>query len=363
MSIMSTPSLIKSIKPFSSAKSYDFPFNYTSGAQAVRNNLIIQEVSTGSEVYNKTIESFSSKHPVLSNTLSSGVAYRAKVRVGNTQNAWSEFSEWAIFWVLDLPNLTITNIDYDNQNRVYSQTVIFSGDYSHPNGEKLQSFRYNLYDNNKNLLKSYSEQYSDGSIPLAQEVTGLVNGELYYIELKIITVNLQEFSTGLALVRPFYTAPSLTSAIGVENIPSEGAIKVTANIIQVIGRLYDQNGVEIAKDVIEYVDNEKLDMNREDYAKLVFDEGFNIEGDEFVLKLWCQNIPDTTVFMKLFSSYGWLDFRYYNNKIHIFKYQYDVLKPAHYTSNELSLNPDNQQFMIYVKGLYHTFDIEVTPIP
>src|SRR5699024_6002906 len=102
------------------------------------------------------------------------------------------------------------------------------------------------------------------------------------------TVNLQEATTGLILVRPFYIAPVLTSAIGVENIKSEGAIKVTANIIQIIGRLYDQNGIEIAKDDIEYVDDEKLDMNREDYAKLVYDEGFDIDGDDFVLKLWCQ---------------------------------------------------------------------------
>lgn len=361
MAKMTTPSLIKPIKPFTPSESYDFPFTYVSGSQATQNNLIIEEVASSMEVYNSSVASFSLKHPLPVNTLTSGSPYRAKIRVGDANNNFSDFSEWVFFWVLEKPELNINNIDYGNQNRVYSQTVTFTADYTHPNNESLQSFRYNLYDSNKNLLKSFNEKYQDGSLPLEEEVTGLVNGELYYIELKIITVNLQELSTGLILVRPFYTAPVLTSAIGVENIKSEGAIKVTANIIQVIGKLYDQNGIEIAKEDIEYVDNEKLDMNRVDYARLVFDEGFDTDSDEFVLKLWCQNLPDTEVFMKLFSSYGWLDFRYFNDMIHIYKHQYNVNYPSYYTSNEFSLSV-GQGMLIYVKGVYNSFDIKVTPI-
>lgn len=361
MTIMTTPSLVKNIKPFSPDQSYDFPFVYTSGVQALRNNLIIQELSTGNQVYNATLETFSLKHQVPPSTLSAGSAYRASVRVGGAQDTLSEFSDWVIFWVLEKPELNIINIDYLNQNRVYSQTVDFQTEYTHPNFELLQSYRYNLYDSNQNLMQSYSEIYADGSELLTQEITGLVNGDLYYIELKIYTVNQQEASTGLVLVRPFYIAPILTSAIGVENIKSEGAIKVTANIIQIIGRLYDENGIEIVKDDIEYIDNEKLDMNRPDYDKLVYSEGFDIEGDDFALKLWCENLPEDRVFMKLYSDYGWIDFRCYDNKVHVFKHQYDVTYPSHHTSEEFTVL-ENEQFMIYVKAVDHSFNIEVTPI-
>lgn len=355
---LTTPYLLK-IKPFSPSDSYDFPFVYTSGQQAVRNNLVIETLE-GVEVYNQTIESFSLRHPVPTGSLPTG-NLRAKIRVGSVNNEWSQFSEWVIFWVLDEPTVTITNIDYANQNRVYNQTVTFSADYSHPNNELLQSYRYVLYDSNKNLIHAYPEQFSDGATPLTQEVTGLQNGELYYIELKTISVNQQEHTTGLILVRPFYVSPRLNSAIRVDNVSDEGAIRISANMIQIIGKLYDSKGNEIARESVEYIDNEKLDLTRTDYGKLVFQEGFGIDGQDFVLKLWCQNIPDDKVFLTLYSNYGRIDLMKYNDRIHAFKYIPNLNKPSHFVSNEFLLN-EGQRFMIYMKSQYSRIDLNVTPV-
>lgn len=358
--MLTTPFIRSQIKPFSPSAAYDFLFDYRSGDQAVRNNLEVQRLSDNFTAYNQTIESFTLKHTLPANTLQSGAAYRARVRIGSVSGQWSQFSEWVIFWVLDSPTLTIDNIDYANQNRVYSQTVEFSASYSHANSELLSSYRYNLYSSNRQLIQSYSEKFSDGSSPLTQEIAGLQNGELYYIELKTISVNLQETSTGLILVRPFYITPKITSAITVENKADEGAVKVTANIIQIVGRLYDNDGNEIEKDLIEYVDNAKLDMNRPDYAKLVFDKGFETDTENFTMKLWCKNLPASfdRVFLTMLSEYGQLDFKSYNSRIHVLKHINRVSYPSHYVSNEYVFLPD-KQFMIYVKSVNGAIDIEI----
>ena len=355
---LTTPYLARPINPFSSEKGYEFPFVYSSGEQMVRNNLVIQKLSNNEIVYDYTIETFTTKHPVSSNVLENGIAYRAKIRVGSVSNQWSQFSDWSIFWVLASPTLFIDNIDYANQNRVYNQTVTFSSTYTHPNGELLQSFRYNLYDSNKRLLQSYKEQFSDGSLPLTQDVAGLSNGGLYYIELRTISVNNQETTTGLILVRPFYIEPRLNSAIGVENTPDEGAVKITANIIQIVGKLYDNNGNILKNESIEYVLNDKIDLNKKYYDKLIFTEGFDTESEDFVLKLWCENIPDNVEFLRIQASNGYLKFTKYNDMIHIFKYVNGVTYPAHYRSNVFTFE-SNVQFMLYAKSQSGAIDIKV----
>lgn len=355
---LTRPALVSPIKPFSSSQSYDFPFIYTSGDQAVKNNLVIQRLSDNVEVYNQTIDSFQLKHPLPPNTLQSGQVYKACIRIANINNQFSEFSDWIIFWVLDNPTITIDNIDYANHNRVYGQTITFSATYTHPNGELLQSYRYLLYDSNQVLIQSFPEVFADGSQPLTQEIAGLQNGEEYYVEVKTLSVNGQEASSGLILFRPFYISPKLLSVLTVENLSDQGAVKVSANIIQIIGKLYDANGNEIDSRTIEYVNGEEIDLTRSDYEKLVFQEGFKIDKSDFVLKLWCKNIPDDKVFLTLRSENGKIELMKYNNKIHTFKYINGFSYPAHFASNELVVNAD-EQFMVYMKSEGHLIDLSM----
>ncbi|WGT38002.1 hypothetical protein QH639_19570 [Lysinibacillus sp. 1 U-2021] len=357
MIILLTPTLYQ-VKPFPPTEDVDFSFSYTGGDQAVRNNLVIYRLTDNKKVYDQTIDSFSLKHKLPTNTLVSGVAYKCQLRVGNINNQFSQFSNWVFFWVLENPVITIDNIDYANYNRVYNQTVTFSATYTHSNDEKLQSFRYILYDNNKSLISSFSEGFSDGAYPLTQEITGLTNEVDYYIEVRTISQNQQEYSTGLIKFTPFYITPKLTSAITVENLSIEGAVKVHANIIQIIAKLYDNFGNEIVRNNVQYVDDDKIDLNRLDYGKLVIDEGFKIENDDFVLKLWCENIPDDKVFLTLYSNFGKIELIKYNDKIHAFSHVYNVRHPAHFVSNELVVLP-NQQFMIYMKSQYQLLDLKI----
>ena len=84
--MLTNPILAYPIKPFDATKDYEFIFYINGGNQILRNNLIIENMSTNIEVYNQTQESFSYKHKVLANTLVNGIVYKVKIRTGGLDN-------------------------------------------------------------------------------------------------------------------------------------------------------------------------------------------------------------------------------------------------------------------------------------
>ena len=357
-----TPTLKSKIKPFNAGEDYNFIF-YVDGSsdQIVRNNLVIEKVSDNTVVYNQTQESFSFSHRIPANSLQNGVNYKAKIRTGNIKNEWSQYSEYEIFWCFSPPTIKIINIDYENQNKVYNQTVEFKSTYSQTESEPLQSYRYLLYNSNKGLIKTFPEKFYNSEEYLIQEIAGLENDTLYYLEVKTLSINNNEGSSGLIWFKPFYIAPRLFSVLTPKNLSEQGAVKVSANIIQIIGKLYDNNGNQVEPENIDYVDNEWLDLTRIDYDKLVFDEGFNILQNDFMLKLWFKNLKDSVPFMFLYSPYGHIEFIRFGNKIHIYKRSKYHKIVSHFASLDINFI-DNQEYMLYIKHIKNRFDIENTAV-
>lgn len=358
--MLTTPILKSPIRPFDATKDYDFIFYVNGGNQVLKNNLIIEDIEKNAEVYNQTQESFGYKHKVLANTLINGKSYKVRIRTGGIDNKWSQFSEYQMFYCFSPATITIPTINYDDQNRVYNQTVNFEAIYTQTEGEQLQSYRFLLYDKNKDLIKSFPEQFYDGTGNLNQEITGLDNGELYYIQVKTESANGLLTDTESIWFKPFYVIPRLSVVLAPENLKEQGAIKLSANIIQIIGKLYDNNGNQINPLNIEYISDEWLDLTRIDYDRLVFDEGFDIIQNNFVLKMWCKNIYDNEVFLTLHSPYGKIELIKYDNRVHAFKAgKYHKLK-SHFVSNEFDFNT-NLQYMIYLKQVNNLIDIIMKP--
>lgn len=358
---MLTTPILNDIKTFDATESYIFTFNVVGGNQVVGNNLVIERISDNTVVYNQTQESFNFKHVLPAHTLVNGVNYRAKIRTKDMNNNWSNYSATLLFWCYSKPKLYISTIDYDNQNRVYNQTVVFETIYSQAEGEILQSYRYILYNENKDLLKSFPEQYADGSQPLTQEIAGLENNSLKYLEVKTLSPNGNMGTTGLTPFKPFYIAPKFTVTLTPENLPEKGAIKVSANIIQIILKLYDNYGRQISPMDIEYIDGEWIDMNRVDYSRLIADEGFDIFQSNFLLQLWCKDLPEDEVFLTLYAPQGRIEMFKLNNKIRVYKYIDNLDFQGYFVSNEFTLT-DGQEMMIYMKQDDHLIDLQVEPL-
>lgn len=333
---LQTP-IIKEIKPFPATEEYTFEFYYNGDNQAVKNNLVIEDNSDGTVVYDSIIDTFQLSHPVTANTLTNGTEYRCKVRVADVNSNWSSFSEYEVFWVLSDPIITIDTID--ENNKVYNQTVNFSSTYSQSEGELLESYRYILYDSNKNIIESFPEQFSDGSTALTQEITGLDNGYLYYLEVKTLSVNGQEGTSGLIQFTPQYLTPKLSATLTVENKKEQGAIRLTSQIVQLIG--------QIDSGTVSYVNDEEIDLTN---GEVSFQDGFNMSGSDFILKLWFKDIPDNVVFLKLVANEGYIELIKYNNCIHAFKQNYNSTNKAHFVSNQLTMNAGTP-YMLYMKQI------------
>jgi len=339
---LTTP-VLYSRNPFAPTAIQDFTFSY-SGNQSVKNNLVIQKTSDNSEVYNQTIETFQLKHTIPANSLVSGIEYKCKLRVADITNTWSNYSEWIVFWVLVDQVVVFTNIS--EGSIVYNSTVTLTGAYTQSDNELLESYRFLLFDENENLIKTYSEQFGDGSLTLEQEVAGLENNVLYHAEIRTISTHNQIGTTGIIAFKSIFVAPHLSSALTVTNEKNQGSVKLQAQLVQIIGQ--NDSGT------ISYIDSDWIDLT---FGQISFQEGFNIQSD-FILKLWCRDIPDDIVFLKLYSDYGRIELQKYSDRIHAFKYLTGSNIIPHFASNSLVVTT-GQEYMIYMRLLNDAIDLSV----
>lgn len=88
--------IIKTLKPKDATSDIIVEFDVKGGDQVYRNNLIVERQSDNAVVYNQIVESFIWQHTIPANTLQNGVVYKIKIRTGNANNQWSDYSDYAI---------------------------------------------------------------------------------------------------------------------------------------------------------------------------------------------------------------------------------------------------------------------------
>lgn len=359
---MLTTPILSEIKTFDANNENIFMFQSVGGDQVTGSRLTIEKVSDNTIVYEGSSANLSFKHLLPAETLSNGVNYRARIRTKgrNTQEdrieTWSASSAPLLFWCYSKPELNITNID--ENGRVNNQTVEFKTTYLQTEGETLQSYRYILYNENKNLLKSFSEIYSNGDSELIQQITGLENGISYYLEVKTISANGNIGTTGLVNFKPMYIIPKLMVRLEPENLIEKGAIKISTDIVQILLKLYDINGNEIDPSTIEYENDEWIDMTRNDYYKLVADNGFKISQSDFILQIWCKDLPENKIFLTLFSSNGKIEMFKSNKRIRVYKSINNLKFKNYYVSGEFD-STGSQELSIYMRQENNLIDLKV----
>ena len=328
--------ILRTLKPIDATVLQAFNFLYDGQNQAVRNNLIIETLD-GTVIYNQTQNTFALSHNLPANTLVNGNSYRAKVRVGDVNNNWTSFSEFLIFHTLAKPVILVTSID--EHGKVYNQTINFEATYAHPNNEPLQSYRYYLYDNNQTLITAFPD------------------GDLYHVQIGITTPKGQEEYSQMFPFTPFYISPFIAGVLRADNVEEQGAVKVNISARQVMFKLYGINDTEMPFEDVEYVDGEKIDLNRVDYKRISSnsEDGFGIDRENFYCQLWVENVIENEIIFKLYSPNGWLELKYYGNKFHVFKYYYNNSIVAHFASNEVLLGGQMNVGLRQFNGLIDVF--------
>ena len=296
-----TKPILRSIPPFPATSAKAFNFDVFGGAQVIYNQLEIQKNSDNTQIYLSKVQSFQYVHNVSAGTLTNGIEYKARVRTYDVNNVTpSDWSNWVVFWALAVPTVAITNIP---DNIVNNQTFTFEGSYTH-SGDTLESYRFLLYDSNQTLLQTFNEQFGT---PISQEVAGLENDQTHHIELITLSAKGMSGTSGKIQFLAQYIQPRLSSILTLENMPDQAAIKITANVIQII--------FESTEGAYSFEDDDWVNLSS---GVITASAPFRVERD-FTLKLWCKSLPINYSFLVLTGEQGTISLKYYDDRIWLFK--------------------------------------------
>lgn len=134
------------------------------------------------------------------------------------------------------PNLSISNLSSGSINMHY---YYYEGKYNQKDGdttERVYSYRFNLYDENNNLIETSDEQLHNSSndIELYESYDSyklpmdLEPGKIYYIQYIVTTINgLTAASPKYRLVQQFSVDPEILTRVNVELNYEEGYIDIS----------------------------------------------------------------------------------------------------------------------------------------
>lgn len=346
------------IEPFDATKGTSVYFSYTGSKQALENELVVTDVATEQIVYSFTYSSFERVHHLPPNHFVNGKVYSAKVRVKASDGTYSPYSSNVQFRTFKTPVLDIVSID--GQGYVYNRDVTFEAMYTQDDGENVKSYRFSLYDENEDLIRDYPVRTIQGSNDLTEIVEGLEKGKGYFIQCSIETVNGLKYSHRERFI-PMYIVPSINGVISTRNDYDEGFIRITANLKQITGTQVqgtpsvDDDGYD--SNNYEYIDNEWIIIPK-DRPVMFKGLGMNRASD-FVMKVWCKDIPDDTKFLEVspVDDTGIaIEFWKYKDRVLAVKRLNGAV--ARYCSNIVTI-PAGVAFMLYVKTVEHRIDLSV----
>ncbi len=333
MSIILTTPIPIGITPFDATSVFTFGFNVIGGKQVVKNQLEIQKTSDSSIVYDDILITFQFQHPISENTLDNGEEYRFRFKTFAVDDSESSWSDWVVFLCLSTPEIEITNII---DGKIFNQTELFTGEYSQTEGELLQSYRFILYNSNQIMIQSFSEVFG---LPIQQQITGLQDDTLYYIKLIIKTVNHIEIETSLIPFTPQYQQPRLSLALNLYNLSDIASIKITANVIQIIGQIEEEDPYYPIIYFQDDAENWWIDLSS---GRISFQEAFSIDKN-FTTKIWVKGIEHEEVFLVLFGEQGYIILFYENRRIKAIKRLHGQPIPyGYYSSNEIPFDINDE---------------------
>ena len=250
--------ILYKIKTFDSTKNNIFKFIWE-GNQSFGNICIIRNNVTNAIVYSQSETSMRLEHNIAACTLTNGVWYNVVIASIDVNGNVSDYSDPMVFYCLSTPILSFTNIEHNSIIRNASYRISMS--YFQAENETLESYEISLYNNSKNLIQTSGVVYS--SVNLEYTLTSLEDNQTYYVRGTCYTLNGMEGETDFIPISVNYTQPNYYSLLTLENVRSNGYIKLQSNIRAVECVI---NGTPIYIDG-EYIDlrNNILSINK-DYA-------------------------------------------------------------------------------------------------
>lgn len=227
------------------------------------NRIIIYDAATLSVVYDAIKNALSLEHTIPADTLTNGTKYVIQGQIFDSSKNASPLSDKAYFWCLATPSFYFKDIQNDDTFRAAS--IYASLVYEQENGEKIDEYRFYLYDDTKNLLMESESFYTDGNRNYAYR--GLTDDRFYYIRAIGVTVNGISLDTGYVKIFINYENPKDYRLIDVQCNEQNSVVTYQTNFVVI-------NPSDMTK---QYAyDNGYINLIDQ---TLVYDKDFKLTGD------------------------------------------------------------------------------------
>lgn len=264
--------IIRTIRPFDAADGAAITFSW-SGAQQVKNRIVVRDYQSNTVVYQAEYESFKGVHVIPPDSgLENGKKYNIVVYVTDTTGQESEASSPIQFRCFTNPVFKLSNMAADQI--VTNANLDVELFYSQEEGELLDSWQVILYNTSKSEVWNTGITYNTDI--LNTRIVGLRDRTEYYIRALGTTINGMLLDTGYIHFTVTIEASNVFFNLELMNRPDQGAIHIKANVVSVQAVI--GNGSPI------YIDGEYLDL-RNNY--IYYNRGFSISGNfSLFLKLY-----------------------------------------------------------------------------
>lgn len=258
------------IPSFDAALGANINFAYE-GEQVFANELAIYDNETGAQVYDQKISWMRTYHTIDAGKLSNGKYYYCKIRVFNKTGNASDWSAQRSFRCFTTPVFGISNLTADQIVQDSEIRLIFT--YTQKEDEPLNTYAVTLYNANHVQISKSETLY--GVDALEYTLKNLEDGTKYYVRVTGETLNGMAIDSGYVPFSVKYITPSYWTFVDLSD-NNDGTVRISCNIRILSGR-FEGDGNQT------YInDNNMIDLR--DGSRVIFDDGFTIQGD-FTLKL------------------------------------------------------------------------------
>ena len=368
MSLM-TPTLL-STEAFDATKEKTFKFAVTGGDQVAASYIEIwfSEISTEDPVYSGSELGFRLEHTVPANSLENGQYYKARIKTLNSDGDESDWSNYVQFRCFNEPKISFTNIPIDGV--INNSTYNFIAEYNKVLEEyiidSLESYTFFLYDSTGAQIGTSGIKYftEEQEIPTNIEYTfkGFDDNAIYGIKVIGTTMNGMFVDSGVSQFTADYEYPSAFSLLTLENVCSDGYIRIISDVSII-------DGVAVP-DPPTYIDGKEIDLSQ-DGASVSWTEGWTTNGN-FTLGIWgrkfrqnkrvcLMNAQDSNYRIELYSRKG----STWDAQDNVVKFYFDCYiysnneTPSYIVSNYIDIPNIDDEICIWLTRQNNVFELKI----
>lgn len=281
-----------------------FQFNVIGGDQIGASKLTVQNAETLETVYPKAEntgiqDSYEYTYLLPAHSLVNGNRYQAVIQTYATtdtqHSAPSTNSAFITFYCYSDPSFAFSN--FPTGGVIKNSNYNFLVDYSQLQGEPLNSYTYNLYDDSNILVDTSGRKYNSdtsSSLTISHVFSGFENNKKYYVECIGYTQHGMEITTGRNEINISYDQPASFSYLYLTNNCSEGYVTVKSNVQVLAGTSYPGDPV--------YIDGKELDLIK-DGSYVEWGSGFVLPND-YTIGVWGRSFKPGKEFLQFFNTAG-----------------------------------------------------------